>query len=117
MAEIGISLTDMSNILNSLGVDPDDFEWWHLAACNGMDTNLFYDKYEADFNIALEGIFKLPTEARFGVYTAYKYYTKLLSKLKKTPSLSIQKTRIRVPNYQKISVLARSYLKYRLNLL
>jgi 15-cis-phytoene synthase len=79
--------------------------------------SLIIQEIEADFNIALEGIFKLPTEARFGVYTAYKYYTKLLSKLKKTPSLSIQKTRIRVPNHQKISVLARSYLKYRLNLL
>ena len=79
--------------------------------------SLIIQEIEADFNIALEGIFKLPTEARFGVYTAYKYYSKLLSKLKKTPSLSIQKTRIRVPNYQKISVLARSYLKYRLNLL
>ena len=79
--------------------------------------SLIIQEIEADFNIALEGIFKLPAEARFGVYTAYKYYTKLLSKLKKTPSLSIQKTRIRVPNYQKISVLARSYLKYRLNLL
>ena len=79
--------------------------------------SLIIQEIEADFNIALEGIFKLPTEARFGVYTAYKYYTKLLSKLKKTPSLSIKKTRIRVPNHQKISVLARSYLKYRLNLL
>ena len=48
----GNSLTDMSNILNDLGVDSDDFEWWHLAACNGMETNLFYDKYESDFNIA-----------------------------------------------------------------
>ena len=72
---------------------------------------------EADFEKALDGIFKLPVEARFGVYTAYKYYMKLLVKLKKTPSLSIQKTRIRVPNYQKMSVFARSYLKYRLNLL
>lgn len=42
----------MSNILNDLGVDQDDFEWFHLAACNGMDTNLFYEKYEADINIA-----------------------------------------------------------------
>ena len=31
--------------------------------------------------------------------------------------MSIQKSRIRVPNYQKVSVFARSYLKYRLNLL
>jgi hypothetical protein len=42
----------MSNILNDLGVDPDDFDWFHLAICRGMDTNLFYDKYEADTNTA-----------------------------------------------------------------
>jgi len=78
---------------------------------------LIIDEIEADFEKAIVGIFKLPVEARFGVYTAYKYYTKLLVKLKKTPSLSIQRTRIRVPNYQKMSVFARSYLKYRLNLL
>ena len=75
------------------------------------------NEIEKDFSIALNGIFKLPSEARFGVYTAYKYYTKLLSKLKKTPSISIRQNRIRVPNYQKVSVFARSYLKYRLNLL
>lgn len=42
----------MSDILNSLGVDTEDFDWWHLAVCRGMDTNLFYDKYEADPNVA-----------------------------------------------------------------
>lgn len=42
----------MSSILNDLGVDQDDFEWFHIAACNGMDTNLFYEKYEADVNVA-----------------------------------------------------------------
>ena len=72
---------------------------------------------ENDFDFALQGIFKLPNEARFGVYTAYKYYTKLLAKLKRTPSLNIQNARIRVPNYQKMTVFARSYVKYRLNLL
>ena len=75
------------------------------------------NEIENDFEIALKGIYKLPPKARFGVYTAYKYYTKLLSKLKSTSSLNIQNSRIRVPNYQKISVFARSYLKYRLNLL
>ena len=72
---------------------------------------------ERDFEIALSGIFKLPMEAQFGVYTAYKYYSKLLKKLKNTPSVNIQNTRIRVPNYQKMSVFASSYLKYRFNLL
>tara|TARA_X000000950_G_scaffold248676_1_gene307949 strand:- start:335 stop:1174 length:840 start_codon:yes stop_codon:yes gene_type:complete len=72
---------------------------------------------ERDFELALSGIFKLPMEAQFGVYTAYKYYSKLLKKLKNTPSVNIQNTRIRVPNYQKMSVFASSYLKYRFNLL
>ena len=75
------------------------------------------EEIESDFEHALSGIFKLPVEAQFGVYTAFKYYSKLLKKLKKTPSINIQNTRIRVPNYQKMSVFAGSYLKYRFNLL
>jgi len=42
----------MSSILDSLGVDEEDFDWYSLAICRGMDTNLFYDQYEADPNIA-----------------------------------------------------------------
>jgi hypothetical protein len=42
----------MSSILSNLGVDKEDFDWYDLAVCRGMDTNLFYDKYEADSNIA-----------------------------------------------------------------
>ncbi len=72
---------------------------------------------EEDFAKSLEGIFQLPNSARFGVYTAYKYYARLLHKLRKTPSSSIAQARIRVPNYEKMSVLARSYVKYRFNLL
>jgi|TARA_B100000768_G_C11262709_1_gene369529 phytoene/squalene synthetase len=72
---------------------------------------------ENDFSEALKGIFNLPRSARFGVYTAYKYYLKLLKKLKKTPPIKIKSTRIRVPNYQKMNVLARSYVRYRLNIL
>lgn len=42
----------MSNILNDLGVDKQEFEWFDLAVCRGMDTNLFFEKYETDVNIA-----------------------------------------------------------------
>lgn len=42
----------MSDILNDLGIDTDDFDWYDLAVCKGMDTNLFYDKYENDQSIA-----------------------------------------------------------------
>ena len=71
--------------------------------------SIIIKEIETDFAHALSGIFKLPSEARFGVYTAYKYYTKLLAKLKSTPSVKIQNDRIRVPNYQKMTVFARSY--------
>jgi hypothetical protein len=42
----------MSNILNKLKSDEDSLRWWHLAACQGMDTNLFFDRYEVDVAMA-----------------------------------------------------------------
>ena len=42
----------MSDILNELNSDEDTIRWWHLAACQGMDTNLFFDKYEIDVSMA-----------------------------------------------------------------
>ncbi|APY07509.1 phytoene synthase [Winogradskyella sp. J14-2] len=72
---------------------------------------------EEDFSKGLQGIKRLPLEARFGVFMAYRYYNKLLQKLKNTPALEIKSTRIRVPNYKKIELLTRSYVKYHLNLL
>ena len=72
---------------------------------------------EDDFRKGLSGIFKLPDAAKFGVYTAYKYYLRLLKKLKRVPSVDIKNKRIRVANIQKMDVLARSYVRYRFNIL
>ncbi|NAS32755.1 squalene/phytoene synthase family protein [Flavobacteriaceae bacterium R38] len=72
---------------------------------------------ENDFKLGYEGILNLPPQAKFGVYTAYKYYTKLLHKLKKTPPLEIKNARIRVNNYQKFGLLASSYVNYKLHLI
>lgn len=72
---------------------------------------------ENDFAKGLVGIKKLPLEARFGVFMAYRYYNKLLEKLKRTPALDIKSARIRVPNYRKVELLTRSYVKYQLNLI
>tara|TARA_R110002167_G_scaffold154848_1_gene349135 strand:+ start:984 stop:1823 length:840 start_codon:yes stop_codon:yes gene_type:complete len=72
---------------------------------------------EKDFANGLNGIKMLPIEAKFGVFMAYRYYSQLLKKLKKTPALQIKNARIRVPNYKKMELLMRSYVKYQLNLL
>ena len=87
---------------------------------NSFDENSkekIIKEIENDFKKGLVGIFKLPSEAKFAVYTAYKYYFKLLIKLKNTPSTRIKSSRIRVPNFEKFTVLAKSYVNYRLNLL
>jgi len=71
---------------------------------------------EEDFRIAYQGIVKLPIEAKFGVYTAYVYYRKLLKKLKNTPYYEIGNSRIRVSNYTKAGLLAQSFVTYKLKL-
>ena len=71
---------------------------------------------EEDFQRGYQGILKLPTEAKFGVFMAYRYYRRLLKKLHKTPALEIKNTRIRVPAYEKFGLLTRSYVKYQLKL-
>lgn len=70
---------------------------------------------EADFNHALEGIKKLPRSARFGVYVAYVYYVALFRKIKNTPCELILRSRIRVRNRQKATLLAYSYFKHQFN--
>ncbi|MEH6682641.1 MAG: phytoene/squalene synthase family protein [Sediminicola sp.] len=71
----------------------------------------------ADFDLGYSGIVNLPNEAKFGVYTAYRYYSKLLQKLQDTPPVEIRNARISVPNYQKFQLLAKSYVNCKLNLL
>jgi phytoene/squalene synthetase len=84
---------------------------------NDDSKKLILNDIENDFRNALFGIQKLPNNSKFGVYAAYKYYKRLLKKLKKTSFIRIKNERIRVPNYQKVDVLARSYVRYRLNIL
>ena len=103
----------------------DDFQELERNYFPNVDFKNFNDsskiriinEIETDFETSLNGIYRLPKEARFGVYTAYKYYLKLLDILKRTPSINIQSTRIRVANYQKMIVFVRCYLKYKLNLI
>ena len=103
----------------------DDFEVLNRTYFPNTDLNQLdeeskikiIDEIEGDFKEGLNGIKKLPIEAKFGVFMAYRYYSQLLKKLKKTPALEIKNTRIRVPNYKKIELLTRSYVKYQLNLL
>jgi phytoene/squalene synthetase len=110
------------NFLRDLKSDYEDlnrsyFPNTDLSRLDEQSKNAIIKEIEADFEAGFHGILKLPLEAKFGVYTAFIYYKKLLSKLKKTPSMEIKNTRIRVPDYQKFGLLAKCYVNYRLNLL
>lgn len=72
---------------------------------------------EQDFAQAYKGILKLPVDAKFGVYLAYRYYTKLLKKLKKKNAQEILESRTRIPNTIKFSILLRSYVRYKIGIL
>jgi phytoene/squalene synthetase len=70
-----------------------------------------------DLDHALTGIKQLPTSSRLGVYTSYIYYRKLFQKIKRMPPTLITKQRIRIPDYQKINLMAFCYIKHSLHIL
>jgi phytoene/squalene synthetase len=109
-------LRDLKDDLENL--DRSYFPNINLKELNNESKNLIIKEIEEDFEVAFkEGILKLPVEAKFGVYIAYRYYKKLLKKLKSTPSSEIMETRIRISNTMKINLLARSFVKYKLKLI
>lgn len=68
---------------------------------------------QADFDAAYVAIKQLPRSARMGVYLAYVYYLTLFNKIKQTPATRIQEERIRVPDFQKMTLLAKTYVQFR----
>ncbi len=110
------------NFLRDLKADHDELNrtYFPNTDLNNLDEiskKAIIDDIEKDFAEGLQGIKQLPLEAKFGVFMAYRYYNQLLVKLKTTPALEIKSTRIRVPDYKKVELLTRSYVKYQLNLL
>ena len=110
------------NFLRDLKADHDELNrtYFPNTDLNNLDEiskQAIIDDIENDFSEGLKGIKQLPLEAKFGVFMAYRYYNQLLIKLKTTPALEIKSTRIRVPDYKKVELLTRSYVKYQLNLL
>ncbi len=90
----------------------------NLGELDAASKQIIIDEIESDFEFAYKnGILKLPAEAKFGVYMAYRYYRRLLKKLKSVPSEKIMDTRIRISDPMKLNLLARSYVKYKLNII
>ena len=87
-----------------------------LKSFDENSKTMIIKEIEEDFRVALQGIKKLPLEAKFGVYTAYVYYKKLLKKLENTPCVEIRNSRVRISNYTKGVLFANSFVTYKLKL-
>lgn len=101
---------------DNLVLNRDYFPGVNLNSFDDDSKKMIIAEIEEDFRIAYQGITKLPMEAKFGVYTAYVYYKKLLKKLENTPYHEIGTARIRVSNYTKFGLLAKSFVSYKLKL-
>ena len=125
LSSFAISLGSAFQKVNFLRDLKDDSNVLNRVYFPNVDMNNFNEKskkeiileIEKDFANAVKGIVKLPKNSKFAVYIAYRYYNKLLKKLKRTSSENIVKKRIRIHNLQKFIVIARSYVKYQLNLI
>jgi phytoene/squalene synthetase len=87
---------------------------------NKFDENLklqLIAEIEQEFDIALQGIKRLPGRSQLAVYTAYNYYRKLLIKIKHSEASAILKERIRISNVRKLSIMAQSAIEYKLNMI
>ena len=109
------------NFLRDLKNDVEELSRTYFPDVNLKDLdesakNKIIAEIEQDFMEGYQGILHLPIEAKFGVFTAYRYYKQLLQNIKNTPATEIKSTRIRVSNSKKIELLTRSYVKYQLNL-
>ena len=119
LSPFAISLGSAFQKVNFLRDLKDDSNVLNRVYFPNVDMNNFNDKakkeiileIEKDFANAVKGIAKLPKNSKFAVYIAYRYYNKLLKKLKRTSSENIVKKRIRIHNHQKFLVIARSYVK------
>jgi phytoene/squalene synthetase len=67
---------------------------------------------DRDFRAAYPGIMQLPKEVKPGVYTAFIYYRELFRKIQKVPASQVMQMRIRVPDYEKLVLLLRTYSKF-----
>lgn len=85
--------------------------FWQTSASelNEESKKAIIDDIKNDFNIAYNGIKKLPKSARTAVLIAYFYYLKLLKKIDRTKIDKMLKKRIRVSNFVKILLILKSF--------
>jgi phytoene/squalene synthetase len=77
-----------------------------------IDKRMIESDIENDLQKSIDGIRKLPKQAKLGVYIAYVYYCALLVRIKRVKANRIMNERIRISNSMKYLLMlkARLYL-------
>jgi phytoene synthase len=89
----------------------------NIEKFNDKEKEKIEDDIHNEFMIALEGIKKLPKNAKQAVYLAYSYYYSLFRKIKAIPASQILSKRIRVNNFQKFIILIKAHIKIKLSII
>lgn len=84
---------------------------------SSQDKTRIEEEIQLDFNEALQGIKKLPTTSKGGVYLAYMYYNTLFKKIKRSSAQNISEKRIRISNGKKVLIMLNSVFHYKLDLI
>lgn len=110
------------NFLRDIKADTEQLGRMYFPGCDfGSFTNEDKRAIEADIQKDLDhayaGIIQLPLKARLGVYVAFKYYLALFRKIKRLKPKVILENRVRIPNHNKLFIVAKAGLRSQLNLL
>jgi len=110
------------NFLRDLKHDIDQLDRNYFPEIEKNDFNEVLKKQviyqiNTDFDLAFEGIKRLPKEAKLAVLLAYYYYKELLYKIDHTPAGKIMESRIRISNGKKIALLVKSIVLTKFNLI
>ncbi len=106
------------NFMRDLADDTERLSRSYLSDGAVIDEQLklrWLDTIRQQLREAEQALPLLPRDARVGVDCAYRLFAKLTDKLANTPAEHLLRTRVRVPNLVKASLLGRSIISARLS--
>jgi phytoene synthase len=83
---------------------------------NNESKRIIEEDIDKDFRVAYPGMMQLPKDVQPGVYTAFIYYRELLKKIQSVPANKVKQKRIRIPDFEKMILLFRTYNKFGMNM-
>lgn len=109
------------NFLRDINNDINQLQRFYFPILRGKELTedikkKIIEDINEDLRVALEGIKQLPSNSKYGVYAAYKYYSKLTTKIERTTVKKLLNERVRVQNSFKMWTLVSIFFTNKLKL-